>query len=196
MSMSRLITGSCVVNWEKLQKSPPLQMCPRASNILWILANYLTWRDYSHFPLCYYSHSAQGLAGRRFLNESKWKCQPIIAPPAERNCSQCWKLRQQFAAVSCFSRSLCRALLQFNWIGSEPEEDKTNKVTSRYSLTLWSQVGNLTTASIGIDTTLTQFQTTNVDDLVQLTFCFLLSVTFQSLLKHCMPGRYFSILPE
>ena len=50
MSMSRLITGSCVVNWEKLQKSPPLQMCPRASNILWILANYLTWRDYSHFP--------------------------------------------------------------------------------------------------------------------------------------------------
>ena len=132
-------------------------------------------------PLCYYSHSAQGLAGRRFLNESKWKCQPIIAPPAERNCSQCWKFRQQFAAVSCFSRSLCRPLLQFNWIGSEPEEDKTNKVTSRYSLTLWSQVGNLTTASIGIDTTSTQFQFANVDDLVQLTFCFLLSS--QSLFK-------------
>ena len=165
-------------------------MCPRASNILWILANYLTWRDYSHFP----QPAPRGSpcpsslllfpqrSGPRWTQIFEW----VQMKMSGNYCSSCraglqshdTKLRQQFAAVSCFSRSLCRPLLQFNWIGSGPEEDKTNKVTSRYSLTLWSQVGNLTTASIGIDTTSTQFQTTNVDDLVQLTFCFLLSVTF------------------
>ena len=73
MSMSRLIRGSCIVNWEILQKFPFLEICPLASNTLWtpgrdeysliiwldvIIPTFLT-RPVQH--LCYYSHCAQGL---------------------------------------------------------------------------------------------------------------------------------------
>ena len=91
-------------------------------------------------PLCYYSHSAQGLAGRRFLNESKWKCQAIIAPPAERKCSQSAENSVnnllQFLASVGVSAGLCCSLIE---LAPDPSGDKTNKVASRHSPALWSQ---------------------------------------------------------
>ena len=91
-------------------------------------------------PLCCYSHSAQGLAGRGFLNESKWKCQAIIAPPAERKCSQSAENSVnnllQFLASVGVSAGLCCSLIE---LAPDSSRDKTNKVASRHSPALWSQ---------------------------------------------------------
>ena len=150
MSMSRLIRGSCVVNWvwEKSQKCPPSHS-QSLSHLLafvllswWILANYLTWvfsLQLGPFPSLLPIIIPQR-SGPRWTQIFEW----VQMKMSGNYCSSCraglqshdTKLRQQFAAVSCCSRSLCRPLLQFNWIGSGPRKDKANKVTSRHSKTL------------------------------------------------------------